>query len=79
MVFKGENRGRMFCADVGQDAWEEIDILEIGGNFGWNAREGLECFDEDLCDNIGKLAVMLVEYGLGILPFKSETFMTHLL
>ena len=43
----------MFCADVGQDAWEEVDILEIGGNFGWNAREGFECFDPDLCGNIG--------------------------
>ena len=45
----------MFCADVGQDAWEEVDILETGGNFGWNAREGNECFDPDLCGNIGTM------------------------
>ena len=55
----GENRGRMFCADVGQDAWEEVDILEIGGNFGWNAREGFECFDPDLCGNIGTVVFQI--------------------
>jgi len=32
--------GRMFIADVGQDAWEEVDIGAAGGDFGWSYFEG---------------------------------------
>jgi glucose/arabinose dehydrogenase/mono/diheme cytochrome c family protein len=31
--------GRMFIADVGQDAWEEIDIGQSGGDYGWSYYE----------------------------------------
>ena len=49
----GEGRGRIICGDVGQSAYEEIDIIQKGGNYGWNAREGFECFDRDKCGKIG--------------------------
>lgn len=40
--------------DVGQNAWEEIDILEPGGNYGWVAFEADECYDPSLCDDLRK-------------------------
>jgi len=41
--------GRLFVGDVGQGAWEEVSIVESGGNYGWNVREGAHCFQADSC------------------------------
>lgn len=36
---------RLFVGDVGQGIYEEVDIVTLGGNYGWHVREGLHCFD----------------------------------
>ncbi len=33
--------GRIFVGDVGQDMWEEVDIVAAGGDYGWSIREGM--------------------------------------
>jgi glucose/arabinose dehydrogenase len=42
MAFSGD---RLIVGDVGQATWEEINVIERGGNYGWPLKEGYHCHD----------------------------------
>lgn len=54
--------GKLFCADVGQNKWEEVNIIEKGKNYGWRLMEGYHCYQpEQNCDP-GNLVKPIAEY-----------------
>lgn len=57
--------GDLWIGDVGQEAWEEIDVARQGTknlNFGWNVMEGSHCFNHRTCATEG-LTFPVSDYG----------------
>lgn len=40
-----DNGAELILADVGQDRYAEVNVVKMGGNYGWNIREGFDGFD----------------------------------
>lgn len=64
----------LFCADVGQNSYEEVNIITKGANYGWRRMEGTHCFDyvnpnthPATCDKAG-LTDPILEYKNGSNP-----------
>ena len=60
------SNGDLYIGDVGQGAWEEVNVLTAGStggaNFGWNVMEGDHCYAASMCDRSG-LVSPVSEYG----------------
>lgn len=54
--------GRLFCSDVGQNKYEETNLIEKGKNYGWRIMEGNHCFDPPQGCNTSGLAMPIDEY-----------------
>lgn len=55
----------LWVGDVGQGAWEEIDRVSIGENYGWNTREGAHCFSPSSGCSTAGLTDPITEYDHG--------------
>ena len=53
--------GDMWVGDVGQDDFEEVDIVKRGLNYGWNLMEGSHCYKAVRC-NREELEPTVIEY-----------------
>ena len=54
--------GQLWAGDVGQNLWEEINIVTKGGNYGWNRREGRHPFGADGVDASDAMIEPIFEY-----------------
>ncbi len=57
--------GRLWAGDVGQNSYEEIDIIVKGGNYGWNTMEAKHCYSPSTNCNSTGLILPVWEYGRG--------------
>jgi glucose/arabinose dehydrogenase len=61
--------GDLWCGDVGQNLWEEVDRLIAGGNYGWPLMEGTHTFPPDTKRTAEELAGLIppvAEYGRNV-------------
>lgn len=58
--------GLIYVADVGQNNYEEVDILQKGKNYGWHITEGTHCYNPAVgCDTSG-ITMPIKEYSHAI-------------
>jgi glucose/arabinose dehydrogenase len=56
--------GELWTGDVGQNSWEEINVVKLGENHGWRLMEGNHCYKPDKgCRQSSKVTMPLTEYA----------------
>lgn len=55
--------GDLWAADVGQNNWEEVDLIQKGKNYGWRLLEGRHCYNPaSNCERAPSLVPPVTEY-----------------
>ena len=57
--------GELWAGDVGQNSLEEVDLVERGGDYGWNTLEGTRCFSPRASCDPGGTVLPVWEYPTG--------------
>lgn len=58
--------GELWAGDVGQGAWEEINLITRGGNYGWGDMEGDACFKPNCATANKILPVLSLNHNTGV-------------
>lgn len=59
--------GRLWCGDVGQDLWEEVNIIRKGGNYGWSVWEATHPFgSQGEASSVSEPIMPVWEYDHGV-------------
>lgn len=54
---------RLFVGDVGEGGFEEVSLVEIGRNYGWNTMEGTHCFSPATSCSQAGLTLPITDYA----------------
>jgi len=57
--------GDLWAGDVGQETWEEVDLIQLGKNYGWNCYEGSQGYNAS-CASSPNLVMPITEYDHGV-------------
>lgn len=57
--------GKLWCGDVGQNTWEEVDIIENGKNYGWRCYEGNHDYNLIGCNGTYEFPIWEYSHSLG--------------
>jgi glucose/arabinose dehydrogenase len=58
-----KSSGHLFAGDVGQDLWEEVDIVTKGGNYGWRLFEGTHFYNPAAGSDSKGITMPIAEYS----------------